>query len=187
MVHVFLFLFQLFKWIYSSCIVIFLSISVQGGKVHEVIPMWSTNPPEGTTQCSSTRKELAKKFDFEEWVKDKKAFKQSIIKFVGSSFFTIFRATTLHFEKWLLRKNITAVLSHQHLNNNLTHFLIWSSRAWSLLCAGFTLHTIFILSSRFFFTMSLNKVCSFSYSSSQVVKTSKQETMIWKKIRNNTS
>ena len=28
----------------------FLHTSVQGGKVHEVTPMWSTNPPEGTTQ-----------------------------------------------------------------------------------------------------------------------------------------
>ena len=31
----------------------FLDISVQGGKVHEVIPMWSTNP-EGTTQLTAT-------------------------------------------------------------------------------------------------------------------------------------
>ena len=31
----------------------FLDISVQGGKVHEVIPMQSTNP-EGTTQRTAT-------------------------------------------------------------------------------------------------------------------------------------
>ena len=63
-----------------------------------------------------------------------------------------------------------------------SYFLIWSSLAWSLLWAGFTLHTIFKLSSLFFFTMSRNKVWSFSYSSSHVVNTSKQATIIYKKL-----
>lgn len=58
-----------------------------------------------------------------------------------------------------------------------SYFLIWSSLAWSRLWAGFTLHTIFRLSSLFFFTMSdCNKVWSFSYSSSHLVNTSKQVT-----------
>ena len=61
---------------------------------------------------------------------------------------------------------------------NKSYFRIWSSLPWSLLWAGFTLQTIFRLSSLFFFTMSLNNVCSFSYSSSHVVNTSKQATMI---------
>ena len=59
-----------------------------------------------------------------------------------------------------------------------SYFRIWSSLPWSLLWAGFTLQTIFRLSSLFFFTMSRNNVCSFSYSSSHVVNTSKQATMI---------
>ena len=32
-------------------VIFFLDISVPGGKVHEVIPMWSTNPPEGWSSC----------------------------------------------------------------------------------------------------------------------------------------
>ena len=60
-----------------------------------------------------------------------------------------------------------------------SYFRIWSSLPWSLLWAGFTLQTIFRLSSLFFFTMSLNNVCSFSYSSSHVVNTSKHATMIY--------
>ena len=62
---------------------------------------------------------------------------------------------------------------------NKSYFRIWSSLPWSLLWAGFTLQTIFRLSSLFFFTMSLNNVCSFSYSSSHVVNTSKHATMIY--------
>ena len=37
----------------DSSYLFFLDISAQGGKVHEVIPMWSTNP-EGTTQRTAT-------------------------------------------------------------------------------------------------------------------------------------
>ena len=37
---------------YISSYLFFLDISVQGGKVHEVIPMWSTN---GTTQRNNTK------------------------------------------------------------------------------------------------------------------------------------
>ena len=60
---------QFDKWLFSSEILLacnivilltadssysfFLDISVQGGKVHEVMPMWSTNP-EGTTQRTAT-------------------------------------------------------------------------------------------------------------------------------------
>ena len=65
----------------------------------------------------------------------------------------------------------------------LSYFLIWSSLAWSLLWAGFTRHTIFRFSSLFFFTMSRNKVWSFSYSSSQVLNTSKQAIMIYNQLK----
>ena len=76
------------------------------------------------------------------------------------------------------KKNLHMV-NNPYVIKKSSYFLIWSSLAWSLLWAGFTRHTIFRFSSLFFFTMSRNKVWSFSYSSSQVLNTSKQAIMIY--------
>ena len=64
------------------------------------------------------------------------------------------------------------LLSSQY--NVGTHFLICSSRFWSILWTGVTRQVSFKLSSFFFFTISRSKACNFSYSSSQVENMSKQ-------------